>query len=100
LDEIAPRRAKRQKMEFSKKLFIGIAFFVIIINGFAMYMIWITQDLFPLPYLLTGSAGLLATAVGFYYRKAQAENEIKIGRRWTNENPYSSSYSEFGQPHY
>jgi hypothetical protein len=41
-------------------------------------MIWRTGDLSPLAYLIPSVFAELATATGFYYRKAQRENELKI----------------------
>lgn len=45
---------------------------------FSCVMIWRTGDLSPLAYLIPSVFAELATATGFYYRKAQKENELKI----------------------
>lgn len=45
---------------------------------FSCRMIYITGDLSPLAYLIPSVFAELATATGFYYKKAQKENEIKL----------------------
>lgn len=68
----------KPKMEFSKKLFIMVATFNIIITVFTLVMVWRTLDLSPLTYLIPASFTEFATATGFYYSKAKAENKIKL----------------------
>lgn len=65
-------------MEFSKKIFICISIANITIMTFSMVMIWRTCDLSPLTYLIPSTMAELATATGFYYNKAKAENKIKL----------------------
>lgn len=67
------------KMEFSKKIFTGVTIGVIIVTLFVMYMVWETKDASPLSYLIGGAFAELATATGFYYNKAKAENLNKYG---------------------
>ncbi|MEG2018546.1 MAG: hypothetical protein RR128_08825 [Clostridium sp.] len=69
---------KKVNMEFSKKLFIGVSLLNIVIVVFTLIMIWKTLDLSPLSYLIPSAFGELATATGFYYSKAKAENKIKL----------------------
>lgn len=72
-------RSKRKKpIEFSKKIFIGVSIVNLFILIFATVMIWRTMDLSPLSYLIPAAAAEMATATGFYYNKAKAENKIKI----------------------
>lgn len=68
---------KRPK-EFSKKIFIGVAVVNIILIVFALYMMYTTFDLSPLAYIIPAAAAEMATATGFYYSKAKAENKIKL----------------------
>lgn len=80
---------KNQKVEFSKKIYIinlalvavviGVSFLCIIKSGE-----WGIADLSPITVICTGSMGLLATANLFYFRKAQAENVIKISKQIGN----------------
>ena len=68
----------KTKMEFSKKIFIGISILTAIIVIFSMVMIYRTNDLSPLSYLIPAVFAEMATATGFYYNKAKIENKIKI----------------------
>jgi predicted tellurium resistance membrane protein TerC len=67
-------------MEFSKKIFIGVTIGVVLVTLFTCYMVWLTQNLAPLTYLIPSLFAELATATGFYYNKAREENKIKIGK--------------------
>jgi len=65
-------------MEFSKLILIvagGINIFIIV---FACVMMWRTNDLSPLTYLIPSVAAETATGTGFYYSKAKVENRIKL----------------------
>jgi hypothetical protein len=53
-------------------------------------MIYITGDLSPLTYLIPSIFTELATATGFYYRKAQRENELKIPHYLANQSTTSN----------
>lgn len=70
--ESKPR--KKKKMEFSKKIFIGVTAGTILVTVFTLVMVWRTQDLSILAYLIPAVFAELATATGFYYKKAQTEN--------------------------
>ncbi|NLK40371.1 MAG: hypothetical protein GX303_09075 [Clostridiales bacterium] len=70
-------RRKRPK-EFSKKIFIGVAVVNIVLIAFSLYMMYATGDLTPLSYIIPAAAAEMATATGFYYSKAKAENKIKL----------------------
>lgn len=68
----------KKKKEFSKKIFIGVSMATVIVVIFSFVMIYRTEDLSPLTYLIPSMFTELATATGFYYKKAQKENEIKL----------------------
>jgi len=72
------RKKQRTKMEFSKKIFIGVSIAAILVSIFTGVMVWRTNDLSPLMYLIPAVFAELATATGFYYNKAKSENKIKI----------------------
>lgn len=72
------KSSKKKKFEFSKAIFVGISAVTLSVAVFACVMIWKTGDLSPLSYLIPSVFAELATATGFYYRKAQKENEIKL----------------------
>lgn len=82
----------KKKMEFSKKVFIGVSILVSVVVVFSMYMIWVTRDLSPLAYLIPSVFVELATATGFYYDKARRENEIKINKRGERQNEGTEIY--------
>ena len=69
---------RRKPKEFSKKIFIGVAAVNIILIAFSLYMKYKTGDLSPLAYIIPAAAAEMATATGFYYSKAKAENKIKL----------------------
>ena len=80
---------KKQKMEFSKKIyllnvglviFVVMASFVIIALSGRLDM----SDLSPLSVICTSAFGELAIHSGFYANKAKAENVIKISKQIGN----------------
>lgn len=75
---MARRRRRKKKMEFSKKIFVSVSIAASLVTIFTGIMIWRTNDLSPLMYLIPAVFAELATATGFYYSKAKAENQIKI----------------------
>ncbi len=75
-------KSKSKKQEFSKIIFILVATINITVILFTMYMIYITRDLSPLMYLIPAVAAEMATATGFYYAKAKAENKIKLMKQY------------------
>ena len=78
------KKSRKKKLEFSKIIFICVSIGTISVAVFACVMIWRTGDLSPLSYLIPSVFAELATATGFYYRKAQKENEIKIPKYMEN----------------
>lgn len=68
-----------KKKEFSKVILtaISVATALVVITSFVL--MFITQDLSPLPVIITGCFAELASATGFYYWKAKNENMIKLG---------------------
>ena len=65
-------------MEFSKKIFVWTSLATIVVIIFTGVMVWRTNDLSPLMYLIPAMFAELATATAFYYNKAKAENKIKL----------------------
>lgn len=82
---------KKPKTEFSKKwltivfvltfLIVAMSFVCIIKSGD-----WNIVDLSPVAVICTSAFVALSTASLFYYRKAQAENVIKISKQIQEEN--------------
>lgn len=70
--------AAKKKVEFSKLVFLGVSIVTIAITVFSCRMIWLTMDTSALAYLIPAVFAEMASATGFYYTKAKAENKIKL----------------------
>ena len=70
--------AEKKKVEFSKLVFLGVSIVTIAITVFSCRMIWLTMDTSALAYLIPAVFAEMASATGFYYTKAKAENKIKL----------------------
>lgn len=69
------KRAKgKRKIAYSKIIFAGVSIMTIAVVVFSCKMIYATGDLSPLAYLIPSVFAELATATGFYYKKAEREN--------------------------
>lgn len=68
------RNKGKKKIAFSKIIFAGVSIMTISVVIFSCRMMYITGDLSPLAYLIPSVFAELATATGFYYRKAEKEN--------------------------
>lgn len=68
----------KKKVEFSKLIFLGVSFVTIVITVYSCIMIWRTMDTSALAYLIPAVFVEMASATGFYYTKAKAENKIKL----------------------
>lgn len=68
----------RRKIEFSKILWAISFAFAAGITLFSCYMAYITMDTSVFAYLVPAVYAELATATGFYYNKARAENVVKL----------------------
>lgn len=69
---------KGPKMEFSKKILIFSGSVNLLIILFTLIMVWRTENLEPLIYLIPAASGAAAVGEGFYYNKAKTENRIKL----------------------
>lgn len=81
----------QKRMEFSKKIYIFNIIFVVCLVIASLVLIALSgrlglTDLSPLTVICTSAFGLLSVANIFYFRKAQAENILKIGKQIQNEN--------------
>ena len=72
------RAEKNPPVEFSKLILIVIGAVTVLVIVFTLIMVWRTNDLSPLGYLIPAVFAELAAATGFYYSKAKAENRIKL----------------------
>ena len=76
------RTGTEQKIEFSKLIFIGVSVVTIATLIFSFVMIWKTMDTTALAYLIPAVFAEAASATGFYYAKAKAENKIKLMKQY------------------
>ena len=89
------RLKKKARMEFSKLILIVAAIVNLAVVVFTFIMIWRTNDLSPLTYLIPAVAAETATGTGFYYAKAKVENRIKLMKANRIE-PTAESFNEGG----
>ena len=81
----------KYKIEFSKLIYILNLSFVVIVIGLSFLCViksgeWNIIDLSPISVVLTSAFASLSVSSLFYYRKAQAENVLKISKQIQNEN--------------
>lgn len=84
------KQKSKPKMEFSKLIYTinlilvavvtGMSFLCVIMSG-----IWGISDLSPIAVICTSAFTSLSVASLFYYRKAQAENVLKISKQIQEE---------------
>ena len=74
-----------KKVEFSKLIMIFSGAVALLTTAFTMFMIYRTENLDPLVYLIPSAFGEFATASGFYYSKAKIENRIKLRKKYGSE---------------
>ena len=85
----------KSKKEFSKIFAIVILVLSCLITIFSCYVMYITRDISSLPVLISTIFAELATATGFYYSKAKAENKIKLKNELINKTlELQSKYSQ------
>ena len=89
----ATRYKKKQlsTLEFSKLIYLINLGFVAIVTGISFLCVvksgeWGIIDLSPISVVLTSAFASLSVSSLFYYRKAQAENVLKISKQIQNEN--------------
>lgn len=79
------RAEKNPPVEFSKLIMVVIGAVTVLVTAFTLIMVWLTNDLSPLGYLIPAVFAELAAATGFYYSKAKAENRIKLRKMYGAE---------------
>ena len=73
---------RTKKREFSKVLIASVGAVTLVVTAFTLAVVWRTGDTSPLAYLIPTVFAELATATGFYYSKAKAENRIKLRKKY------------------
>ena len=79
------KRIQKKKREFSKLIMIAVGAVTFVVTAFTLVMVWRTENLEPLAYLIPAVFAELATATGFYYSKAKTENRIKLRKQYGPE---------------
>ena len=90
LKQTALHGINKQKMEFSKIIYIINLILVTIVMGMSFLCViksgeWGIIDLSPITVICTSAFASLSVSSLFYYRKAQAENVLKISRQIQDE---------------
>lgn len=85
------RKKKQNSFEFSKLIYLINLGFVAVVTGLSFLCVimsgrWGIVDLSPISVVLTSAFASLSVSSLFYYRKAQAENVLKISKQIQNEN--------------
>ena len=70
----------KKKFETSKVIIAYILLLTTIITIFTLYITLKSYDLTALGYLIPAIFAELATGTAFYYKKAEAENKIKLAQ--------------------
>ena len=86
-----PKKKKQNSFEFSKLIYLINLGFVAVVTGLSFLCViksgeWNIIDLSPISVVLTSAFASLSVSSLFYYRKAQAENVLKISKQIQNEN--------------
>ncbi len=76
---------RRKRREFSKIILACVGAVTLVATVFTLAVVWKTGDTTPLAYLIPAVFAELATATGFYYSKAKAENRIKLRKQYGPE---------------
>ncbi len=71
-------RTQSKKKEFSKVILVAVGIMTAAISLFSCAMIWRTGDTSVFTLLIPAVFAETASATGFYYNKAKAENKIKL----------------------
>lgn len=69
---------RKKNIETSKLIILSVVILTYLFSFFVCFMVYKTEDLSPLSYLIPSIFGLSTTAIGFYSWKAKAENKLKI----------------------
>ena len=69
-------KSRKKKREFSKIIITIVGAVTLVVLAFTMAVVW---------YLIPSVFGELATATGFYFSKAKAENRIKLRKLYGPE---------------
>ena len=72
------KQPEQNPLEFSKRIFIGLAVQVAVVAAFVCAVAWRTEDMSVTQTLVDNAFDLLKVAVVSYFGKAALENRIKL----------------------
>lgn len=75
----------QKKFEFSKIVFLILFLITVGVTLFAMLIMWKTDSVAPLAYLIPSTYTAFATGTGFYFDKSKKENLIKLRSTYGND---------------
>ena len=78
-------KSRKKKREFSNIIITIVGAVKLVVSAVTMAVVWNSSDTAPLAYLIPSVFGELATATGFYFSKAKAENRIKLRKLYGPE---------------
>jgi hypothetical protein len=84
----------KKRRETSKIVVAILLLFAFGITVYSCVLMWHTEDTSGLAYLIPSTFGLAATAVGFYFWKAKAENLIKLAKLLEPDKPKRKKASD------
>jgi len=73
-----PKKPKRKKMEFSKKVTIAAVILAYLFIMFVCQMMYVTQDLSPVAYIGAGIVIMLAICVQAYMKRAYQQDLVNM----------------------
>lgn len=78
-------KSRKKKREFSKIIITIVGAVTLVVSAFTMARCMENKRHRALAYLIPSVFGELATATGFYFSKAKAENRIKLRKLYGPE---------------
>lgn len=70
--------SKKRHVEHSKIITTGVLILSMLVVLFTIFMIWRTEDMSPLAYLIPSVEAAFCITAKHYYAKAALENQIKL----------------------
>ncbi len=71
-----------KKIEHSKIITTGVLILSVLVVLFTLFMIWKTEDMSPLAYLIPSVEAAFCITAKHYYAKAGLENQIKLRQKY------------------
>lgn len=77
--------SKKKRVEHSKIITTGVLTLSVLVVLFTLYMIWRTNDISPLAYLIPSVEAAFCITAKHYYAKASLENQIKLKQKYGDD---------------